>query len=153
LYSDLMAWMPRSLLASGWMKTISCLGCSTFSPSRVPLKPSVIFYTVLCLFFSESEFVNVQGAQESIPPAYVAWRAGTTNRVIVMAHQATKAGVIGSLESIPGPHKHLKVRALPGRYNKYGYYRNGPPGYISWRNRVLGIDSWAPINIKFGLCT
>ena len=23
-------------------------------------------------------------------------------------------------------------------------YRTVPPGYISWRNRVLGIDSWAP---------
>ncbi len=30
-----------------------------------------------------------KGAQESIPPAYVAWRAGTTNRVIVLAVQAT----------------------------------------------------------------
>jgi hypothetical protein len=26
--------------------------------------------------------------KESIPPAYVAWRAGTTNRVIVLARQA-----------------------------------------------------------------
>jgi len=25
---------------------------------------------------SEHEFLNVKGAQESIPPAYVAWRAG-----------------------------------------------------------------------------
>ncbi len=23
-------------------------------------------------------------------------------------------------------------------------YRTGPPGYIGWRNSVLGIDSWAP---------
>jgi hypothetical protein len=22
-------------------------------------------------------------------------------------------------------------------------YRTGPPGYIGWRNRFLGIDSWA----------
>ncbi len=28
--------------------------------------------------FSIAEFVNVEEAQESIPPAYVAWRAGTT---------------------------------------------------------------------------
>ncbi len=27
---------------------------------------------------TEPEFVNVKGAQESIPPAYVAWWAGTT---------------------------------------------------------------------------
>ncbi len=33
------------------------------------------------------------------------------NRVIVPARQATQAGGIHSLESIPGPHKHLKVRA------------------------------------------
>jgi hypothetical protein len=34
------------------------------------------------------------------------------NRVIVPARQATEAGGIHSLESIPGPHKHLKIRAL-----------------------------------------
>jgi hypothetical protein len=34
----------------------------------------------------EPVFVNVYGAQESIPPAYVAWRAGATNyRVVVPA--------------------------------------------------------------------
>jgi hypothetical protein len=32
----------------------------------------------------EPEFVNVYGAQESIPPAYVAWRAGTSNRFVVL---------------------------------------------------------------------
>ncbi len=40
----------------------------------------------------EPVFVNVYRAQESIrepiPPAYVAWRAGTTNRVIVPARQS-----------------------------------------------------------------
>jgi hypothetical protein len=35
----------------------------------------------------EPVFVNVQGAQESIPPAYVAWRAGMTNRVVVPIRQ------------------------------------------------------------------
>jgi hypothetical protein len=29
---------------------------------------------------SELKFVNVYGAQESIPAAYVAWLAGTSNR-------------------------------------------------------------------------
>jgi hypothetical protein len=29
----------------------------------------------------ETVFVNVYGAQESISPTYVAWRASTTNRV------------------------------------------------------------------------
>jgi hypothetical protein len=33
------------------------------------------------------------------------------NRVIVPARHATWAGGIHSLESIPGPHKHLKIRA------------------------------------------
>ncbi len=36
----------------------------------------------------EAVFVNVYRAQESIPPAYVAWRADTTNRVVVQASQA-----------------------------------------------------------------
>jgi hypothetical protein len=47
---------------------------------------------ILCLF-SEPVFVNVYGAQgidseESISPAYVVWRAGTKNRVVVPARQA-----------------------------------------------------------------
>ncbi len=42
---------------------------------------------------TEPVFVNVYGVQESIPketipPAYVAWQAGTTNRVVVPARQA-----------------------------------------------------------------
>ncbi len=36
---------------------------------------------------------------------------GARNRVIVPARQATKAGGIHSLESIPGLHKRLKIRA------------------------------------------
>jgi hypothetical protein len=39
---------------------------------------------------------------KGIPPACVAWRAGTTNNVIVPARQATQAGGNESLESIPG---------------------------------------------------
>jgi hypothetical protein len=27
-------------------------------------------------------------------------------------------------------------------------YRTGPPGYISWRNSFLGIDSGAPYTFK-----
>jgi hypothetical protein len=43
---------------------------------------------------TEYIFVNVYGAEESIPrkesipPAYVAWRAGTTNRVVIPARPA-----------------------------------------------------------------
>jgi hypothetical protein len=37
---------------------------------------------------SEPVFVNVYGAQESIPPACVAWRAGTTIWVVIPARPA-----------------------------------------------------------------
>ena len=36
---------------------------------------------------------------------------GARNRVIVLARQATKTGGIDPLESIPGLHKRLKIRA------------------------------------------
>ncbi len=36
----------------------------------------------------EPVFGNVYGAKESIRPAYVAWRAGTSNRVVVLVRQA-----------------------------------------------------------------
>jgi hypothetical protein len=39
-------------------------------------------WSVMFAWLQEPEFVNVQGAQESIPPAYVAWRAGTTTQLI-----------------------------------------------------------------------
>jgi len=54
------------------------------------------------------EFVNVEGAQESIPPAYVAWRAGT---ITLFGLTARQAGGIDSLESIPGLLKRLQIRA------------------------------------------
>jgi hypothetical protein len=53
---------------------------------------------------SEPEFVNFKEAEESIPPAYVTWRAGTSNRVVVLARQAGNR-FLGSL-------KCLKIRAL-----------------------------------------
>jgi len=40
--------------------------------------------------------------KESIPPAYVAWLAGTTNKDVVPGRQASQARGIDSLESIPG---------------------------------------------------
>jgi hypothetical protein len=46
---------------------------------------------------AEPEFVNVQGAQESIPPANVAWRADTSNRVVVPDRQAENQ-FLGSLK-------------------------------------------------------
>jgi hypothetical protein len=40
-------------------------------------------------FCPEPNFVDVLGAQESIPPDFVAWSAGMTNSVIIAARQAT----------------------------------------------------------------
>ncbi len=55
---------------------------------------SPLFSVHISTFSAEPEFVNVEGAQESIPPAYV-------TLFVVPARQATKAGGIDSLESIP----------------------------------------------------
>jgi hypothetical protein len=57
---------------------------------------------------AEPEFVNVYGAQESILPAYVAWWAGTSNRVVESFPGRT--GPLG-WESIPGLLKGLQIRA------------------------------------------
>jgi hypothetical protein len=50
-----------------------------------PFVPSLLILIHLPSPFlvPEPVFVNVSGAQELIPLAYVAWRAGTTNRVVV----------------------------------------------------------------------
>jgi hypothetical protein len=48
-------------------------------------------------------------SKESIPPAYVAWRASTTNRVVVLASQAGNR-FLASLKS-------LQIRALAGWYD------------------------------------
>ncbi len=47
----------------------------------------------------EPVFVNVYGSQASIPPAYVAWRGGTSKRVVVPT-TARQAGnrFLGSLQ-------------------------------------------------------
>jgi hypothetical protein len=57
---------------------------------------------------AEPVFVNVYGGQESIPQAHEAWRAGTTNRVVVPVCQAGNR-FLGSL-------KGLQIRAQYGRY-------------------------------------
>jgi hypothetical protein len=49
-------------------------------------------------------------SEDSIPTAYVAWRAGTTNRVVVPARQAGNR-YLGSL-------KGLQIRALSTRANR-----------------------------------
>ncbi len=40
------------------------------------------------------------------------------------------------------------VCILVSRYDTYGYCK-GPPGYIGSRNRLFGIDSWAPTEFVF----
>jgi hypothetical protein len=68
---------------------------------------------------SEPVFVNVYGANESIPPACVDWRAGTTNRVIVPARQAGNR-FLGSL-------KGLQIRAQYHRMARGTYENIGGP--------------------------
>ncbi len=51
-------------------------------------------------------------SKESVPRAYVAWRADMTNGVFIPVRQATLAGRIDSLELIPGLIQRLKIRAL-----------------------------------------
>ncbi len=46
-------------------------------------------------------------SEDSIPPAYVAWRAGTTNRVVVPARQAGNRFL--------GSFKGLQIRAIPAK--------------------------------------
>jgi hypothetical protein len=50
-------------------------------------------------------------SKELIPPAYVAWQAGTTALLDVLVRQAPKAGGIDSLESIPGLLKRFPIWA------------------------------------------
>jgi hypothetical protein len=64
-----------------------------------------------CLFSNgrlhklEPVLVNAYGAQESIPPAYLVWRAGTSNRVVVPARQAGNR-FLGSLKGL-----HIRAQA------------------------------------------
>jgi hypothetical protein len=51
-------------------------------------------------------------------------------RVVVPARQDTQPGGIGFSESILGLFKSLQIRAQASNYT-------------AWRNRFLGIDSWA----------
>ncbi len=36
------------------------------------------------------------------------------------------------------------IDSQPGGPVRYPICRTGPPGFIGWRNRFLGTDSWAP---------
>ncbi len=48
----------------------------------------------------------------------------------------------------------IGIESQPGGQVRQPIWRTGPPGYIGWRNRFLGIDSLGSLNVcKFGLCT
>jgi hypothetical protein len=55
-----------------------------------------------------------RGLSESVPPAYVGWRARTTNRAVVPARQATYTGRIDSMESIRRLLESIKIPSLDG---------------------------------------
>jgi len=67
----------------------------------------------------EPVFVNVYGAQESIPPAHVARRASTTNRVFVPSHQ-TGNRYMGSVNGIQIRAQKSKIRFQIRIRNKFG---------------------------------
>ncbi len=74
-------------------------------------------------YSSEPVFVNIGiDSEESISPAYVAWRAGTTNRVVVLARQAGNR----FLDSLKG----LQIRALV----------TNSPHRFSWPTFLTGND-------------
>jgi hypothetical protein len=56
---------------------------------------------------SESEFVNVSGAQESIPPAYVAWWPGGPVRKTGLLYWPARLHRLA--KSIPGLLKRLQA--------------------------------------------
>jgi hypothetical protein len=43
------------------------------------------------------------------------------------------------------------IDSQPGGPVNYPIWCTGPPGYISWRNLFLWIDSWAHKHLQFGL--
>ncbi len=86
------------MLSTKYNKAIC--GVYNVTDARYSLHPRV----ERCLISAEPGFVNVYRAQESIPPAHAAWRAGTTSRVKVPASQAWNR-FLGFLKS-------LQIRAL-----------------------------------------
>ncbi len=60
---------------------------------------------------SEPVFVNVYGAQESTPPSYGAWWAGTPNRVVVQARQAGNQ-FLGSLKVLSSEMDPAEIRLI-----------------------------------------
>jgi hypothetical protein len=98
---------------------------------------------------AEPVFVNVCGAKKSTPPAYVAWRTGTTNRIVVPAHQAGNRFL--------GSSKGLQIRTLlsgllAGAFSLCWNFRTIYGSQEPSRNRFVvpvreagGIDFWESI--------
>ncbi len=81
------------------------------------------------------------GAQESIPPAYVAWPAGQSNRVVITARQAGNR-LLGSL-------KRLQIRALGVQWKMNNDDRKAfvlPAAYsLDLTNSSLG-NAWSSLS-------
>ncbi len=64
-------------------------------------------------------------------------------------HNWFKTNLSGFLEVSPQPVfvdllRSPRIDSQPGGPVRNPICRTGPPGYIGWRNRFFGIDSWAP---------
>ncbi len=91
---------------------------------------------------TEPVFVNVYGDQESIPPAYAASRAGTTNRVVVPARQAGNR-FLGSLKGLQIRAQVFMCCALsPARHHRGGHYTNVPA--VIWHHLLLKASRFIP---------
>jgi hypothetical protein len=111
-------------------------------------------------FIPESEFVNVYRAQESIPPASVACRAGTSNRVVGPVPQAGNR-FLGSLKGlqIRAPHckKELAVFPSPAGMSLIKLFLGGNNLVFSRPERVwsvtsrLGTGKW--LTLFYSACT
>ncbi len=100
-----------------------------------------MFLKKKCVTFESMEEGEISAVLEFLN---ILWGLGTEEK------QATQGG-IHSLESVPGLHKRLKIRALEFLNNESELgteqeqsCRTGPPGYIGCRNKFLGIDSQTP---------
>ncbi len=69
------------------------------SLSRLNMTVCWLSHSIWVVGCQSSYLQTFKETQESIPSAYVAWRAGTTNRVVVPARQATNR-FLGSLKGL-----------------------------------------------------
>ncbi len=113
--------------------------------------------SALCPASPEPEFLNFYGAQEWIPRnqfSQAAWPGGPVRQTYSYSVPSPLR-----LFKIPEPVfvdllRRLGIDSHPGGPVRNPICRTGPPGYIGWRNRFQGIDSWAPYTFtKYGLCT